>query len=108
MNKIIAFIVALVLTGCSFTTSTETIADGAKETISHIYEALPKECQDKKTKVAFESAMKEVDNVKAQCVAEKQILQEKIKQRNLVIGGLFLLLVFLIYHKVRSSLLKII
>lgn len=103
-----AFLACFLLFGCKTVTPVETIADGAKETISDIYTSLPKECQSKQTKVAFDSAMKQVESVKANCIAQTQILEEKIKQRNLVIGGLLLLLIILFYRKVRSALSRII
>lgn len=106
--RIFAILMCLLLLGCKTTTPVETIADGAKETISDIYESLPKECQSKQTKVAFDGAMKQVESVKANCTAQMQILKEKVKQRNLVIAVLSLLVLGLIFRKVRSSLSKII
>lgn len=107
MKKTALFLTFMVL-GCSYRSTTETIADGAKETISDIYESLPKECQSKQTKVAFDGAMKQVESVKAQCVSEQKILNEKIKQRNLLIVFLGLLVIFLGVRKVRSFLSRII
>lgn len=106
--RIFAFLACFMLIGCKSITSTETIADGAKETISDIYEALPKECQSKQTKVAFDGALKQVESVKAQCVSEKKILEEKVKQRNLLIVFLGLLVIILGVRKVRSFLSRII
>ena len=106
--RIFAFLACFMLIGCKGITSTETIADGAKETISDIYEALPKECQSKQTKVAFDVALKQVESVKAQCVSEKKILEEKVKQRNLLIVFLGLLVIILGVRKVRSFLSRII
>jgi len=106
--RIFAFLACFLLIGCKSITSTETIADGAKETISDIYESLPKECQSKQTKVAFDGALKQVESVKAQCVSEKKILEEKIKQRNLLIVLLGLLVIILGVRKVRSFLSRII
>lgn len=106
--RIFAILACLTLIGCKTTTPTETIADGAKETISQIYESLPKECQSKQTKVAFDGAMKQVESVKANCVSELKILEEKVKQRNLVIALLALLVIFLFARKARAFLSRII
>ena len=102
--RIIALFLSLMIFGCSHTTTTETLADGAKETISDIYESLPKECQSDMTKVAFDSAMKQVESVKAKCSEEKSVLNEKIKQRNLLIAVLIGLLLCVVYRKVRQFL----
>ena len=107
MKKTALFLTFMVL-GCSYRSTTETIADGAKETISDIYESLPKECQSKQTKVAFDGAMKQVESVKAQCVSEQKILNEKIKQRNLLIAFLGLLVIILGVRKARTFLSRII
>jgi len=106
--RIFAFLACFLFLGCSYRSTTETIADGAKETISDIYESLPKECQSKQTKVAFDGAMKQVESVKAQCVSEQKILNEKIKQRNLLIVFLGLLVIILGVRKVRTFLSRII
>ena len=106
--RIFAILMCFLLVGCKTVSSTETIADGAKETISDIYESLPKECQTKQNKVAFDGAMKQVESVKANCVSEKKILEEKIKQRNLVIAALILLLLFAVFRKARQFLSRII
>ena len=106
--RIFAFLACFLVLGCSYKSSTETIADGAKESISDIYESLPKECQSKQTKVAFDGAMKQVESVKANCVSEMKILNEKIKQRNLLIVGLIVLLLGLVARKAQSILSKII
>ena len=108
MNKIITIVACFLLFGCRTTSPVETIADGAKETISDTYQALPKECQSKQTKVAFDSAIKQVESVKANCIAQTQILEEKIKHRNLLIVGLTLLVLALFYRKARSCLSRII
>ena len=105
--KIMALFLSLMVLGCSYRSSTETLADGAKETISDIYVSLPKECQSKQTKVAFDGAMKQVESVKANCVSEMKILNEKIKQRNLLIVGLIVLLLGLVARKAQSILSKI-
>lgn len=104
--RIFAVLMCLLLVGCKTTNPVETIADGAKETISDIYQSLPKECQSKQTKVAFDGAMKQVESVKANCTSQMEILEEKIKQRNLLIAFLSLLVIFLFARKVRSILLK--
>lgn len=106
--RIFAFLACFLVLGCVYKSSTETLADGAKETISDIYESLPKECQSKQTKVAFDGAVKQVESVKANCVSEMKILNEKIKQRNLLIVGLFVLLLGLIARKAQSVLSKIV
>ena len=106
--KIMALFLTFMVLGCSYKSSTETLADGAKESISDIYESLPKECQSKQTKVAFDGAMKQVESVKANCVSEMKILNEKIKQRNLLIVGLIVLLLGVIARKAQSILSKII
>ena len=95
--RIFAVLMCLLLVGCKTTNPVETIADGAKETISDIYQSLPKECQSKQTKV---------ESVKANCTSQMEILEEKIKQRNLLIAFLSLLVIFLFARKVRSILLK--
>ena len=107
-TRIFMILVSLILFGCKSTPSTETIADGAKETISNIYDSLPKECQTKQNKLAFDSAVKQVDSVKANCSSQKQILEEKIKQRNLLIVALLGLVLALVFRKVRSILSRII
>lgn len=104
----ILLFLTFLLNGCSYKTNTDNIADGAKETISDIYNSLPKECQTKQNKVAFDSAMKQVESVKANCSSERKILEERIKQRNLLIVALIGLVLFLIFRKVRSLLSRII
>lgn len=104
----ILLFLTLLLNGCAGSSQTDTIADGAKETIGDIYNSLPKECQTKQNKVAFDSAMKQVDSVKANCSAERKILEERIKQRNLLIVVLIGLVICLIFRKVRSLLSRII
>ena len=104
--KIMALFLTLMILGCSYTSTTEKIADGAKETISDIYKSLPKECQSDMTKVAFDGAMKQVESVKAKCSEEKAVLNEKIKQRNLLIVVLGALVLCLIYRKVQQSLFR--
>ena len=104
----ILLFLTFLLNGCSYKTNTDNIADGAKETISDIYNSLPKECQTKQNKVSFDSAMKQVESVKANCSSERKILEERIKQRNLAIVALIGLVLFLIFRKVRSLLSRII
>lgn len=106
--RIFAILACLTLVGCKTATPVETIADGAKETISEIYQSLPKECQTQQNKVAFDSAMKQVESVKANCTTQMQVLNEKIKQRNLLIAFLSLLVIFLFARKARSLLSRII
>lgn len=106
--KIMALILSLMVLGCSYKSSTETIADGAKETVSGIYQSLPKECQSKMTEMAFDGAVKQIESVKANCISQKQILNEKIRNRNLLIVVLVGLVLCLIYRKVRQFLSRII
>ena len=106
--RIFVILACLTLVGCNTTTPVDTIADGAKETISDIYDSLPKECQSKQAKVAFDGAMKQVESVKTNCNAQMSILKEKIKQRNLLIAFLGLLVIFLFARKARSLLSRIV
>lgn len=104
MKRIFAIIGVLTLLGCKSTTTTETIADEAKQTISGVIEALPKECKTKMTEVALNGAIAQVDSVKEYCVAREELLNEKIKHRNLIILVLAGLGLILVYRKVRQSL----
>ena len=104
--KIIAFLACFLILGCSSKTTTEHLADGAKETISGIYNSLPKECQTKMTEVAFDGAMKQVESVKAECMARQEVLNQKIRQRNLLSAVLVALVSGLFFHKVRQFLFR--
>ena len=106
--RIFVFLACFLLIGCKSISSTETIADGAKETVSGIYESLPKECQSKMTEMAFDGAVKQIESVKANCSLEKRVLNEKIRNRNLLIVVLVGLVLCLIYRKVRQFLSRII
>lgn len=104
MKKIFAFTAVFLLFGCKSTTTTEIIADEAKETISGVIAGLPKECKTKMTEVALNSAMAQIDSMKEYCISREALLNEKIKQRNLIILVLAGLGLFLIFRKVRRFL----
>lgn len=106
MKRIFVILAALSLFGCKHTTTTEIIADGAKETISGVIEALPKECRTQMTEVALKGALSQVDNVKEYCLTREELLNEKIKERNLIILVLAGLVLALVFRKLRQFLFR--
>lgn len=93
--RIFAFIAILTLFGCKHTPISETIADGAKETISGLYNSIPEECRNDKQEQKYYLAMEQVDLVVESCKLETKSLNKEIVNRNLVILGLLLLLCIL-------------
>lgn len=74
-------IIALLLSGCvKEQTTTETIADSAKEQVMAIYNGLPKECQTDFNKKQTATAQKAIDAIVQSCNDQKEVItQEKIR-----------------------------
>ncbi len=90
--RIFAIVAVLTLFGCKHTPITETIAVGAKETISGLYNSIPEECRNDTQEQKYHLAMEQVDLVVESCNVATDSLNREIVNRNLVI---LLLLVFL-------------
>lgn len=104
MQRKIAILACFLLLGCSNTTVSENIAVGAKESISAIYNRLPKECQTKDVNEANINAQKQVDNVIQACKLERNNLEERLRYKNLLVVGLSVLVCILIFLLLRKSL----
>lgn len=83
-----AILGAFLLFGCTTTAPSQNIAETAKETISDIYQELPKECQTADVEKLFASAKAQVDTVILACDTEKQVLENDIEKKNVLIAAL--------------------
>lgn len=103
----ILLILTFLLNGCTAKPVSETVADVAKETISGIYNTLPKECQTKEVKEAHVNAQKQVDNVVRSCNLEKSNLEARLRYKNLLVLGLSVLVCILLVLLLRRTLSRI-
>lgn len=83
-----AILVAFLLFGCTTTAPSQNIAETAKETISTLYTQLPKECQTADVEKLVTSAKAQVDTVILACDTEKQVLENDIEKKNVLIAAL--------------------
>lgn len=83
-----AILGAFLLSGCTTTTPSTNIAETAKETISTLYTQLPKECQTADVEKLVASAKAQVDTVILACDTEKQVLENDIEKKNILIAAL--------------------
>lgn len=93
---------AFLLFGCTTTAPSQNIAETAKETISDIYKELPKECQTTEVEKLVASAKAQVDTVILACDTEKQVLENDIEKKNVLIAtllGIILLIGWLGFKK---------
>ena len=103
----ILLILTFLLNGCVTKPVSETVAEAAKETISAIYNTLPKECQTKEVKEAHANAQKQVDNVVRSCNLEKSNLEARLRYKNLLVLGLSVLVCILLVLLLRRTLSRI-
>lgn len=83
-----AILVAFLLFGCTTRAPSQNIAETAKETISDIYKELPKECQTTEVEKLVTSAQAQIDTVILSCDTEKQVLENDIEKKNVLIAAL--------------------
>lgn len=111
MRCIFLFFGLCFLFGCSSNIPSETITNNAIRDLTSITSdldntlvSLPKECQNDAVRASFGTIKARVNSVEGQvktislaCQSEKNVLEEKIINRNLIIAFLFAIIVLLVY-----------
>ena len=90
MKKLL--IILLLLSACSHTTASETIADNAVNTVNTMYNSLPKECKTQTVTDLRDNSLKEIKAIVKSCQEEKDVLYETIAHKNTIIVSLCLLI----------------
>lgn len=99
MKRIFAIVACFLLLGCRSVPVSETIAQGAKETISVAYDTLPKECKTSEMKRLVSVAQKQIDEISESCKTEKEVLKGKLHQSYLMSVILGLVLAFFVFKR---------
>lgn len=98
--RIFAFLAALFLCGCASKPASVHCAETAKETVSAMVKALPKECQTDIVIELEKNAKAQIDSVALTCQTEKQELHQKIRTYQVLVWLVVVILVFVLKSKV--------
>lgn len=102
MKRIFAIVACFLLLGCRSVPVSETIAQGAKETISVAYDSLPKECKTKEARRIMETAKVQIDSIIQSCKTEKDAINNKLLRYKLICYALGFVLLFLLWRKIKK------
>lgn len=93
MKRIIAFMALFLVFGCSTKPASVSVTETAKESISAISKALPKECQTESIQAQLAVLDKLVDTQLKVCETEKHNLEVEKSKKDLIIVILGLIIV---------------
>ena len=93
-------ILTILLNGCAKTSQNENLVDSANQTVDTLYEAIPKECRNETVKNLRENAKKQIVAIDDACTLQKDVLRARIRERNVIIFSLCLLILAYVGGKV--------
>lgn len=85
-------ILAFLLNGCAGKSPTDDMVDTANQTIDTMYNAIPKECRNDTITNLRDTSKKQIQSINDACSLQKDLLNEKIRERNIIIISLCLLI----------------
>lgn len=100
MKKIIALGSVLVLLGCGSTSTSETLATSAKNTVNQLYKDLPSECKTEEVKTLKTTAVAQIEAITTACDLEKESLRHRL---NTYRAGLLVLVAAVLVFLWRKS-----
>lgn len=98
--KHLAIISVLLLSACSTQAPSEVIANNAIESVIAIEKSLSSECKTESVKQQLLSIKGQIATISTACETEKNVLEQKITIRNLIIALLLALIGFWVFKKI--------
>lgn len=98
--KHLAILSILVLSACSTKEPSEVMAENAIQSVIAIEKSLPNECKTESVKQQLLSIKGQIATISTACETEKNVLEQKITIRNLIIALLLALIGFWVFKKI--------